>query len=92
MIILFNNYCIYIYIYIATTYLSSYLVLLFGFTDANKSADTISILDIKNPYHPIWVTNSASSSSSSTNTTNNSLPPEKLIPIVVCVCVTVLVK
>ncbi|CAO3636953.1 unnamed protein product [Cunninghamella blakesleeana] len=71
----------------ATTYSSRFLVLLFGFMDANKPADSISVLDIKNPFSPKWISNSAPSINNYNN--NSSLPSEKIIPIAVCVCVAV---
>ncbi|CAO3635926.1 unnamed protein product [Cunninghamella echinulata] len=71
----------------ATYYSPSYLLLLFGFTDATTPAENINILDINDPYRPYWIT----TNSFTTTEPNNDLPSEKLIPIVVCISVVVIV-
>lgn len=79
--------------YIATAFSSNFLILLFGFTNTDTAADHISILNINDPYHPTWFTAPTIPTANNENESNNNgLSSEKLIPIVVCVCVVVLVK
>ncbi|KAI9301173.1 hypothetical protein BJ944DRAFT_252529 [Cunninghamella echinulata] len=65
---------------IPTLYQTKYLILAFGFQDENKPSDSINVIDVTNPFYPVFLptsiqnplpTSSTLSTPTSTNTNNN---------------------
>ncbi|CAO3635313.1 unnamed protein product [Cunninghamella echinulata] len=66
----------------ATLYQTNYLILAFGFQDENKPSDSINVINVTNPFYPIWLPTSIqipllSPSILSTPTSTNTNSDEK---------------
>ncbi|CAO3653876.1 unnamed protein product [Cunninghamella echinulata] len=62
----------------ATIYKSRYLLLSFGYVNKNKTADSLTVIDVNDPYVPVWL--SSVSNDNETNS-NNETEKKEVVPI-----------
>lgn len=71
-------------------YLSNLLILAFGFVDENSGADSFRILNVTDPFNPIWFNNNQNNDNSDVG--GSGLSTGQMVGIIVSVIVVSLVN